>query len=141
MIAYIDSSVLLRLALGQKPALKEWKQVTHGVTSALAEVECLRTLDRLRHAGHLDERAVAARHDAVYRIMEALEVVEVTPAILRRAAQPLASPLGTLDSIHLATATLWRDERDQTLVIATHDEALAAAARTSGLRAIGDNPA
>ena len=54
MIAYLDSSVLLRLVLGQRDALKEWKEVSRGVVSALVEVECQRTLDRLR----LD----AARH-------------------------------------------------------------------------------
>ena len=37
-------------------ALKEWGRVTQGIASALAEVECLRTLDRLRSAhGFADE--------------------------------------------------------------------------------------
>ena len=48
MIAYIDSSVLLRIILGQRDRLKEWARVTRVIASALAEVECLRTLDRLR---------------------------------------------------------------------------------------------
>ena len=50
MIVYADSSVLLRLVLGQTDALAEWKQVGVAISSALAEVECLRTLDRLRLA-------------------------------------------------------------------------------------------
>ena len=48
MIAYVDSSVLLRVVLRQRDALKEWRRLTQGVASALVEVECLRTLDRLR---------------------------------------------------------------------------------------------
>jgi predicted nucleic acid-binding protein len=48
VIAYVDSSVVLRLVLGQPAALREWRTVDRGVASALVEVECLRTLDRLR---------------------------------------------------------------------------------------------
>lgn len=47
MIAYVDSSVLLRLALGQPDALPEWSRIERGVSSALVTPESLRTLDRL----------------------------------------------------------------------------------------------
>ena len=50
MIVYLDSSVLLRVILGQRNALKEWRSIEQGVASALVEVECLRTLDRVRLA-------------------------------------------------------------------------------------------
>jgi len=56
---------------------------------------------------------------------------------LRRAAQPMPIPLGTLDAVHLATALLWQETRDEDLVLATHDRALALAARASGLHVIG----
>lgn len=46
MIAYIDSSVLLRVVLRQPNALKQWPVIEQGIGSALVEVECLRTLDR-----------------------------------------------------------------------------------------------
>jgi hypothetical protein len=36
VIAYLDSSVLLRVVLGQRNALKEWGRVTQGIASALA---------------------------------------------------------------------------------------------------------
>jgi len=39
MIAYVDSSVLLRLVLGQPGALREWKRVSRGIASGLVEVE------------------------------------------------------------------------------------------------------
>jgi hypothetical protein len=35
MIAYVDASVLLRVALGQPNALPEWPQIEQGVSSAL----------------------------------------------------------------------------------------------------------
>lgn len=46
-------------------------------------------------------------------------------------------PLGTLDAVHLATALLWQETRGDELVLATHERALALAARASGLHVIG----
>jgi predicted nucleic acid-binding protein len=137
VIAYLDSSVVLRVVLGQQDRLREWKAITHGVASALLEVECLRTIDRLRTMGALDPEDAVARREAVYRILEALELVELSPAILRRAAQAMPTPLGTLDAIHLATAELWREVTGKEPLMATHDGALALAARASGFRVAG----
>ena len=137
MIAYLDASVILRVVLGQPGALGEWKSIITGVSSALAEVECLRTMDRLRLLGHLSVEEAAAGREAIYRIVEALDVVDITPAVLRRASQPVPAPLGTLDAIHLATADLWRETVRKTPVMATHDRALALAARATGFSVIG----
>lgn len=138
MIAYLDSSVLLRKVLRQPGSLREWATIDTGVVSALAETECLRTLDRLRVRAGLSDTELARRRDAVFRILESLEVVEVTATVLARAAQPLPTELGTLDAIHLATAVLWREHRGGDLVMATHDVALATAARASGFTVRGD---
>ena len=137
MIAYLDSSVLLRVVLGQRNALKEWGRVTKGIASVLVEVECLRTLDRLRMAQGFTDEMLAGQREAVYRLLEAMEVVEITYTVLSRTGQPLPTALGTLDAIHLATALLWKDQTGQDLSMATHDVALAIAAKASGLRVIG----
>ncbi|TNF72485.1 MAG: PIN domain-containing protein [Acidobacteria bacterium] len=137
MIAYVDSSVLLRLILRQKGALEEWKRVERGVASALVEVECLRTLDRLRLVGMLGESDLVELRETVYRLTASLEIVELSAPVLARASQPLPTTLGTLDAIHLVTALMWRDELEADLVMATHDHALAQAARACGLEAIG----
>ena len=137
MIAYLDSSVLLRLILGQRDKLKEWRRVEVGVASALVEVECLRTLDRLRHRVEITDDALVERREAVYALLAEAEVVEPTHAILRRASQPFPTPLGTLDAIHLATALMWSELTQSEIVMTTHDVALATAARASGLRVVG----
>ena len=137
MIAYLDSSVLLRVVLGQRGRLKEWRAVREGVVSALAEVECLRTLDRLRHRGAITDRDLSIRREAVYRLLEEIELVEPTRFILARASLPLATPVGTLDAIHLATAMLWRETSSADLVFATHDAALGMAARAGGFTVVG----
>ena len=138
MIAYLGSSVLLRKVLGQAGALKEWGTIRTGVASALTETECLRTLDRLRLRAGLGDRELARRREAVFRLLESIELVEVTAPGLARAAQPLPTELGTLDAIHLSTALLWREQTRSDLVMATHDGALGTAARACGLRVVGD---
>lgn len=137
MIAYLDSSVILRIVLGQPNALKEWRTVERGVASALVEVECLRTLDRLRLAAGLDDQEIAVRREAVFRLVEAIEIVDPTRTVLTRASQPLPTALGTLDAVHLASALLWKERSGVELVMATHDEALAVAAQATGLRVVG----
>lgn len=138
MIAYLDSSVLLRLVLGQPGALKEWSSVEEGVTSALTQVECLRTLDRLRVAERIPDEALASRREAIFGLLATLSVVDVAGVILDRAAQPLPTALGTLDAIHLATAQLWRERTSVELTMATHDTALATAARSLGMSVVGE---
>ena len=137
MIAYLDSSVLLRVVLRQPRRLKDWGRITRGVASALVEVECLRTLDRLRLLEGLSDDQMVPRREAVYRLLEALEVVEPTRPVLARASQPMPSALGTLDAIHLATVLLWRERTGTDLVLATHDSALGLAGRASGVPVIG----
>jgi predicted nucleic acid-binding protein len=137
LIAYLDSSVLLRQVLGQPNKLEEWTKIESAVASALVEVECLRTLDRLRLRVRLSDRDLADRREAVHRLMDEIDLVEPVGAVLKRAAQPLPTALGTLDAIHLSTALLWKELRGADLVMATHDQALATAARASGLRVIG----
>jgi predicted nucleic acid-binding protein len=137
LIAYLDSSVLLRVILGQPDRLAEWESIETAVASALVEVECLRTLDRLRLRAGISDADLANRREAVYRLTEGMEIVEPTLPLLRRAAQPMPTPLGTLDAIHLATALMWREARDQDLIVATHDQALGLAARGSGFRVVG----
>lgn len=137
MIAYLDASVVLRLILGERGRLAEWRRVESAVASALTEVECLRTLDRLSRAGSLSDEELADRRTAVYRLVEGMEVVDVSRPILRRASEPFPAALGTLDAIHLSTALSWRDAKGETLTMATHNKALATASRSVGLEVIG----
>jgi predicted nucleic acid-binding protein len=137
MIAYVDASVLLRIALGQADALPEWGQIDRGVSSALVMTESLRTLDRLRLHASLSDTEVATRRAAVLALIGSLELVEIDAIVLDRAAQPMPTELGTLDAIHLATALLWKEMTRAELVMATHDAALALGAQAHGLAIVG----
>lgn len=137
MIAYVDSSVLLRVALGQPNALPEWSDVERGVSSALLATESLRTLDRLRLRVNFSDVEVARRRSTILALIDSLELVEIDGSVLDRAAQPMPTELGTLDAIHLATALLWRDAVGTDLAMASHDRALAVAAQAHGFKTIG----
>jgi predicted nucleic acid-binding protein len=137
VIAYVDASVLLRVALGQPNALREWPRVEQGVASALVRTESLRTLDRLRLRANLADAEVANRRATILALLATLEIVEVDSVVLDKAAQPMPTELGTLDAIHLATALLWRETTEADIVMATHDGGLALGARAHGLSVIG----
>lgn len=137
MIAYVDASVILRLALRQPNALAEWPRIQRGVSSTLATAESLRSLDRLRLRAKLSDKEVATRRAAVLSLIASLELVELDATVLERASQPMPTELGTLDAIHLATAVLWMSMTGTDLTMATHDEALALAARAHGLPVVG----
>lgn len=133
MNAYMDSSAILRMILGEPDGFTGWDRCSILVTSALAEVECLRTLDRIRLTNRLSAKETIARRESLFRILESMKIVEISASIIRRASEPFPVPLKTLDAIHLATALTWRDVEGKDLTMVTHDQALAAAARSFGL--------
>ena len=74
---------------------------------------------------------------AILVLAACLRVAHVlTRTVLRRAALPMATPVRTLDAIHLATALMVRERTDDAVVFLTHDGRLSVAARALGF-AIG----
>jgi uncharacterized protein len=130
--AYIDTSVLLRLVLREPGALEEVRSYDALVSSELIAVESVRTVDRLRLQGSLTTEEAAAAVRAINDWLEAIDLVLLRLPVLGRAGEPLPTSLGTLDALHLATALIWRDRMGSLTTVATHDGALALAARAFG---------
>jgi len=135
--AYLDTSALLRLVLRESGALEQLLEVDRLVSSELIVVESARTIDRLRHHGALSAEEAIDRLATLTQWFEAIDLVLLRSPVLNRARDPLPAPLGTLDALHLATALTWRDRMAEPLVIATHDQALALAARAFGFEVLG----
>lgn len=135
MNVYVDSSVVLRVVLGEKKRLSAWARITQPATSELCRVECYRVLDRLRLAHALDDDEVAQRREGIDALLEGFDIVTLDRRILRRAAEPMPTTLGTLDAIHVATALALR-KRVASLSVATHDDAMRTAVRALGFRAL-----
>lgn len=136
MNLYVDTSVLLRVVLGEPGRLAEWGRSERWISSELIRLESLRTIDRARLLAGLPDRDVSLRRAAVLEHLAAFDLVRVGPRVLERAADPFPTSLGSLDAIHLASALLVR-ERWPDLVFATHDEELATAATAMGFRVLG----
>ncbi|MGH2724650.1 MAG: PIN domain-containing protein [Actinomycetota bacterium] len=133
---YVDSSVLLRVVLGEADRLPLWGRIRQAVSSELIRLECLRTIDRARIRLQLEETVVAEQRAAVIDAVERLSLVPIAPSVLQRAAEPFPTMLGSLDAIHLASAVLIREDFDQ-LSLATHDRELALAAKAVGFQVHG----
>jgi predicted nucleic acid-binding protein len=136
LIAYVDSSVILRIVLGQPNPLDAWPRIERAVASELVRVECLRTIDRARLAGRLDDDEVAARRSGLLELLDGVEMVGLEPAILERAADPFPTTLGTQVALHLATALAIRDDLPS-FAFATHDRSLGNAAAAVGFEVHG----
>lgn len=136
MTVYVDSSVLLRVVLGEAGRLRQWRAIDRPISSTLIRLECLRTIDRARVRLGLPDSEIADRRAAIIEQLTGFDLVPLDPPVLERAADPFPTELGSLDALHLATALLLRSRMPK-LSLATHDRQLATAARASGLRVLG----
>ena len=137
MTAYVDTSALLRLVLREPGALDELRAYDQLVASELIAVESCRTIDRMRLQGTLSTEEAVVRLRAVSEWLEAIDLVLLRPPVLSRASDPLPTPVGTLDALHLATALIWRERIAPLPILATHDAALGLAAQTFGFEVRG----
>ena len=137
MNCYVDSSVVLRKVLNQDNALREWSLVTKPFSSRLIRLECFRSLDRLRLMGGLTEDQAIVSLSRLHETLSQIGSIPLTEAVLKRGEEPFATPLGSLDSIHLATVIFWRELHGGDLSFATHDIELGRAARAHGFQVIG----
>jgi uncharacterized protein len=137
VIAYIDTSALLRLVLREPGALENLRTYDRLVSSELIAVEGARTIDRLRMQGALSMDEAAERIAAITEWLEAIDLVLLRSSVLSRASDPMPMAIGTLDAIHLATALIWRERMGALPELVTHDGALGAAARAYGFEVRG----
>jgi len=140
VIAYLDTSVILRIVLKEPDELREWNEIRHGVTSELTVVECHRGLYRAHSHGRLDSGALDLAMNYADQILGRLSVVNITPELLAKASGTIPGLLGALDAIHLVSAILFRDRQannERPILLATHDLALARVAATTNFDVLG----
>ena len=123
MSYYIDSSAIIKLILLEPESLALRRFLSdQSISSSIARLEVLRTIDRL--GGDL---TAAARER-----LSSLSYVELDPAVLSIAESFRQYPtLRSLDAIHLASAILIREHIDGVI---TYDKGMAACATAMGLK-------
>lgn len=126
---YLDSCALLKFIKPEKEsdALRAWRaalpEPTELLTSDLARLEITRTL----HRAGVDPQRIA--HYAG-QALRGVYLIDLTSTVLARATAYQTQSLGTLDSIHLATADPFRVG---ITAFVTYDNELATAAADFGL--------
>ena len=135
MKVYIDSSAVLAHILRGGTALGAVSAEAGGASDLLV-IECHRVLQRERMSGQLDDTQYAEAVRVLEAITDGLTLIEMGPAVKRRAAGPFPTVIGTLDAIHLASALLWQEgEPGPEVQILTHDKQLALCAGAMGIAA------
>ena len=137
MIAYVDSSVLVRYVLLQANRLAGLASFEQLVTSQVTQLECLRTLDKARIEDRLVPDEIIARSAALFSQLRRMRRVAVSRSILDRGGSSFPLPVKALDAIHLATALQFREREQPDLMFATHDRQQAGAAVAMGFEVIG----
>ena len=135
--AYIDTSVLLRLAFGEPNPIEQLDQTIGIVSSELLKLECLRAIDRMKKNFSIPDEEVAQRNEKIFYLLKKIELIPVSSRVLDEASQSFPIVLGSLDSIHLASALLWQKSEAKQLVMLTHDKTLGRAARSVGMQVLG----
>jgi hypothetical protein len=137
MIAYIDSSVVLRIILGEPKALHKpgkWKRL---ISSEILKIECFRTLDRIRMSIRLSNTIIADRNALLHTALKSIGFVKFSKPIVQTACQSFPIVLKSLDAIHLSTALVLREKETEPLIFLTHDEQLGRAAASMGFEVEG----
>lgn len=137
MKVYLDSSVVVRWLRRESAALPGWGGWERAYASVLLRVETLRTIDRIRLSGAVDDAEVAEVMARARAVFDVVDFVPLSAAILARASQSFLTALGTLDALHLATALRLAEAGSIDLVFVTHDAELALAARSVNFRVEG----
>lgn len=128
MIVYLDTSVVLArlFAEDRSPPDALWSQPL--VASRLLEYELFNRV----HA-----RGAATTHGAdARRLVDRVNLIEMSPVVLTRALLPFSQAVRTLDALHLATLDFLRTQGLE-VALATYDQRLSAAAAGLGF-AIAD---
>jgi predicted nucleic acid-binding protein len=132
---YVDSSAVLRHILNADPALGRIATFDTVGSSDLLLIECQRVLQRERMEAHLDDQQYSESLVLLEAILDSFYVIELGPAVKRRAAGPFPTIIGTLDAIHLASAILWEEtEANSDFSILTYDKQFALCARALGIQ-------
>jgi len=137
MVAYLDSSVVLRYILLGENALLHAQAFPRLVSSELLEIECRRVLLRSRLEGNLDDESLIEATVRLDDVLDSIDLLELGSAIKRRAAEAFPLHVKTLDALHLASALQLLPEYEAPEIsIFSHERSFNLCARALGFRVV-----
>lgn len=125
MVAYLDSSLVVRYILKGDATIQDALACETVVSSELLEIECKRVIQRCRMQGELDDLTYVAAVGRLEKLLAGISLVALSSAIKKRAMEAFPVVIKTLDALHIATALVFADNRPgEKLMVFTHDDAM-----------------
>jgi hypothetical protein len=136
VVAYLDSSVVLRHILRGEKAIAQALACDRVVSSELVEIECRRVIQRCRLQGELDDAGLAEASSRLDSVLAGMSLVALSHDVKRRAMGAFPVSVKTLDALHLASALVVAEKLDEeTLLVFSHDAGMNRCARVLGFGA------
>lgn len=136
MLAYLDSSLLLRYILHGDIAVRQALEYPRLFSSELLEIECRRTLLRCRWQQDLDDEEMVEATARLDTVLTHINLIEMSARIKKRAMEAFPLHVKTLDALHMATMLILAGEHKQeTLSLFSYDRGMNLCARALGLHA------
>ena len=117
---YLDSSVVLADLFTERRNVSDsfWREDL--VSSRLLEYE---VWNRIHARGLAHAKGERAKF-----LIDQIDLIDMTPAVLARALKPFPTPLRTLDVLHVASLD-YLYQNDETVALASYDKRMLAGAR------------
>lgn len=134
MIAYLDSSIVLRYVLKGESAIMHAFACETVVSSELLEIECKRVLHRCRMQGELDDRSFAIALGRLEKVLSGVALIALSPDIKKRATEAFPVVVKTPDALHVATALSFAGKKPgEKVLVFSHDDGMNRCASVLGL--------
>jgi len=136
MVAYLDSSVLLRHLLLGEVTLRHVQAFPRLVSSELLEIECRRVLLRCRMEAQLNDESLVEATKRLDAVLKSIDLLELDAVVKKRAMEAFPVHVKTLDALHLASALqLLAEEPAEGITVFSHGHTFNLCARALGVNA------
>jgi len=137
MIAYLDSSVLIRIIFREPDRIEKIDKFNSFISSRIIGVECFRTLHRLYQERKITEAELVKKSGELRNAISEITLIDVSTSVLNRSMESFPIHLKSLDAIHLSSSILWRETRGEDITFLTHDDKLGKAAAILNFKIMG----
>jgi hypothetical protein len=136
VVAYLDSSVVLRYILSGENDIAQALACNRVVSSELLEIECRRVIQRCRMQGELDDAGTAEASARLDAVLAGMSLIALSREVKRRAMGAFPVIVKALDALHLASALVVAEKLEgEVLLLFSHGEAMNRCARVLGFAA------
>jgi predicted nucleic acid-binding protein len=109
MVAYVDTSVLLRHILLGDSSIQQVLACERIISSELLEIESRRVIHRYRIDGEIDDEGLVQANSRLNAVLSGISLLALSSAVKRRAMGAFPVHVKTLDALHLASALVYTD--------------------------------